>query len=89
MSKTSNKALVEHGRRVAYDFTGCLAHVEVTREMDTGNTLRIFGIFDHNDECLSAKLRRIPAIPLHEDVYAVALSQLRNGAGLVFHLLFL
>ncbi len=70
-------------RKVAYEFTGCLAHVEVTEHKDTGAVSRIIGILTHNDACNSAELKRMPAIPLHEHVYEIALEQLRQGARFV------
>ncbi len=73
----------EWNRKVAYEFTGCLAHVEVTEHKDTGAVSRIIGILTHNDACNSAELKRMPAIPLHEHVYEIALEQLRQGARFV------
>ncbi|KAL0956114.1 hypothetical protein HGRIS_002282 [Hohenbuehelia grisea] len=43
---------------------------------------RLIGYLTHNDECKKAVLTRIPAVPLHEHVYNVALEQLRNGASI-------
>ena len=72
-------------RRAPYDFTGCLAHVEVT-QYDTGEVTRIIGIVEHNAQCEGSKLVRYPPIPLHRDVYNTALNQLSNGARYtVFH----
>lgn len=34
----------------------------------------------HNEACQSAILKRLPAVPLHEHVYEVALHQLESGA---------
>ena len=67
-------------RLVPYDFTGCLAHVEVTERCSDGNVSRIAGYFSHNSLCQAAVLERLPAIPLHEHVYEVALKQLESGA---------
>lgn len=66
-------------RRVPYPFTGCLAHVEVTITSD-GKVVVISGIIEHNSACQEAVMDRLPAIPLHEHVYEVAVSQLENGA---------
>lgn len=67
-------------RRVPYDFTGCLAHVEITERLSDGDITRITGCFDHNDACIGSVIKRIPSVPLHEHVYEVALEQLSNGA---------
>ncbi|KAJ8078160.1 hypothetical protein PM082_000366 [Marasmius tenuissimus] len=69
-------------RRIPYQFTGCLAHVEVVESIGNGKISRISGYLEHNAGCHSAVLERIPPIPLHEHVYEIALGQLRNGANL-------
>ncbi|KAF8057038.1 hypothetical protein FPV67DRAFT_1456570 [Lyophyllum atratum] len=69
-------------RRVAYDFTGCLAHVEITERESDGEVTRITGIFEHNNSCVDSLLKRLPAVPLHDHVYQVALQQLECGASL-------
>ncbi|ESK86166.1 hypothetical protein Moror_9273 [Moniliophthora roreri MCA 2997] len=68
-------------RCVPYDFTGCLAHVEVVEFCQGSRTLitRISGILEHNEACCKAEMAWKPAIPLHEHVYEVALDQLVNG----------
>ena len=38
-------------RQNAVDFTGCLAHVEVTYQAQNNNVLRIQGYFKHNEGC--------------------------------------
>jgi len=38
------------------------------------------GYFLHNEGCNEAVLTQLPAIPLHEHVYEVALDQLEVGA---------
>lgn len=35
----------------------------------------------HNEACQSAILKRLPAVPLHEHVYEVALHQLESLSG--------
>ncbi len=70
-------------RKAAYDFTGCLAHVDVTYNDTESLILRIVGYLQHNEACLQATMKRFPSIPLHEHVYEVALRQLRHGAGYV------
>ncbi|KAJ3729336.1 hypothetical protein C8R42DRAFT_558864, partial [Lentinula raphanica] len=69
-------------RRLPYPFTACLAHVETTTQVKDGKILKICGIFEHNSGCEEAGMNRLPAIPLHEHVYEVALKQLQNGASL-------
>ena len=63
-----------------YNFTGYLAHAELTKCDSDGQVSQIFGIFDHNPECWASVMTRIPAIPLYPHVYEVAVKQLQNGA---------
>jgi hypothetical protein len=70
-------------RRVPFDFTGCTAHIEIVERSSDGEITRIAGIFEHNAECQVAILKRLPAIPLHEHVYEVALEQMEAGAEFV------
>lgn len=70
----------EWPRRVPYAYTGCLAHVEVVERVSDGQITRISGIIEHNSACQKAILNRLPAIPLHDHVYEVALEQLENGS---------
>ena len=67
-------------RRAPFDFTGCIAHVEIVERTRDGEITRIVGILEHNTGCQSTTLKRLPAIPLHEHVYEVALEQLEDGA---------
>jgi hypothetical protein len=67
-------------RQNPYDFTGCLAHIEVTETVGGGDTTRIVGYFIHNKACEQAVLKRLPVIPLHNHVYEVVLAQLETGA---------
>lgn len=71
-------------RRNPYDYTGCLAHVELTEREGDGIVTRVVGVLEHNDACLKSVMTRLPAVPLHSHVYEVALSQLQNGARYVF-----
>ena len=64
----------------SYDFTGCLAHVEVTETVGSGDTTRIVGYFIHKKACEQAILKHLPVIPLHNHVYEAALAQLETGA---------
>ena len=52
-----------------YDFTGCLAHVEVTETVGSSDTTCIVGYFIHNKACKQAVLKHLP-------VYEVVLAQL-------------
>lgn len=75
-------------RRAAYDFTGCLAHADITFvKSDPPIITRILGYFIHNNKCIDAKLRRFPSIPLHPHVREVALRQMRRGARYVSEVL--
>jgi hypothetical protein len=78
--KQRDPASKEWNRRVPYDFTACLAHVEITERLSDGEITRITGQLDHNDACRDAVLKRLPAVPLHNHVYEVALEQLEGGA---------
>ncbi|KAH9942659.1 hypothetical protein B0H21DRAFT_710230 [Amylocystis lapponica] len=70
----------EIGRRVPYDYTGCLAHIEITERNLDGEITRVQGYFKHNQGCHDALMKRLPAIPLHPHVYEIAISQLQSGA---------
>lgn len=69
-------------RQAPYEFTGCLAHADITHTESSGQRVitRILGWFEHNSVCKAAGLVRFPPIPLHDHVYEVALRQLRQGA---------
>ncbi|KAF7978440.1 hypothetical protein HWV62_624 [Athelia sp. TMB] len=67
-------------RRNPYNYTGCLAHLELTEREGNGAVTRIVGVSEHNDECDKSGMVRMPAIPLHPHVYEVALAQLQHGA---------
>jgi hypothetical protein len=69
-------------RHTAVDFTGCLAHAEITHLVATQQILRIRGYFEHNDGCKEALLARIPALPLHPKVFQIAILQLADGASI-------
>ena len=66
-------------RHNPYNFTGCLAHVELTERNSDGAATRVTGFLEHNEQCKQSAMARIPPIPLHPHVYEVALSQLRSG----------
>ncbi|KAJ7110244.1 hypothetical protein C8R43DRAFT_962415 [Mycena crocata] len=67
-------------RQNPYDFTGCLAHVDITERESDGAVSSIIGCLSHNVECQNSVLKRLPAIPLHPHVYEVALEQLKSGS---------
>jgi hypothetical protein len=69
-------------RQTVVDFTGCLAHAEITFIVETQQILRLRGFFGHNNACKDAVLLRIPPLPLHPYVYQVALAQLADGISL-------
>jgi hypothetical protein len=64
------------------NFTGCLAHVEITYIVETQHILRIRGYFEHNSACHKAVLTRFPPMPLHPSIYQMALTSLKNGSAL-------
>lgn len=75
-------------RRAAYSFTGCLAHADVTYQINEAGgqvqaVRRVIAYLQHNEACIKAELVRAPSVPLHDHVLEVALRQLRNGAGYV------
>ncbi|KAL0061006.1 hypothetical protein AAF712_012179 [Marasmius tenuissimus] len=67
-------------RRVPYAFTGCLAHVEVVENTNTGKVERVWGIFEHNEPFSKSVLQQLPAVPVHEHVWEVALDQMAQNA---------
>ncbi|KAJ7046892.1 hypothetical protein C8F04DRAFT_1308458 [Mycena alexandri] len=69
-------------RRTAVDFTGCLAHAEITYVLDTQKILRVRGFLEHNEQCKVALMARIPPLPLHPTVYRQALTLLASGVSL-------
>jgi len=70
----------EWHRKTAYEFTGCIAHIEVTEHSETSAVSRIMGIIEHNPACALAELKRRPPISLHDHVYEIAIEQLHAGA---------
>ncbi|KAF9031723.1 hypothetical protein BDP27DRAFT_1455783 [Rhodocollybia butyracea] len=73
---------VDTKRRNPYQFTGCLAHVEIVERIQDGAVTSICGVFVHNKGCDKSVIQRTPEIPLHEHVYEEALKQLQNGASI-------
>jgi hypothetical protein len=66
-------------RRIPFAFTACLAHVEITELESNGEISRVVGYFVHNPQCQETVLGSLPAVPLHEHVYEVALQQMEDG----------
>ena len=66
-------------RQAPFEVTGCIAHVEIVERTRDGEITRINGIFEHNMGCQATTLKHLPAIPLHEHVFEVALEQLEDG----------
>ncbi|KAH9952737.1 hypothetical protein BGW80DRAFT_1263919, partial [Lactifluus volemus] len=54
-----------YSRYSPYDFTGCLAHADITYEKQPLKIRRIVGILEHNPECQLGVMTRMPSIPLH------------------------
>ena len=70
----------EWQRKTPYDFTGCLAHMDITYCLSSLDILRITGIMTHNTACKAQHMTRLPPVPLHDHVWEVALQQLNDGA---------
>lgn len=66
----------------AVNFTGCLAHVEVTYQAQSNNVLCIQGYFKHNEGCQLAGIAWEPAHPLHPSVISTAVAQITEKASL-------
>lgn len=73
-------------RQNPFDFTGCLAHIELTEFEQDGTVKAIVGHLEHNDACRAANMKRLPAVPLHPHVYEIAMEQLESGARYEFDL---
>lgn len=78
--KSSRDSTEAWKRRGPYDFSGCLAHINITFDEKENSIQRIIGYLDHNKECLEMFMSRIPAISIHPHVIEVALAQLAEGA---------
>jgi hypothetical protein len=85
-ARVSSKPTSRHDawvRRNPYDFTGCLAHAELTERASDGAVSTVVGYFIHNESCQQSVMKRLPPVPLHPHVYEIALAQLEGGAKLV------
>ena len=63
----------EWKRKMPYDFTGCLAHMDITFSVESLNILGITGHLQQEMQCL-------PPVPLHSHVWKIALEQLDRRA---------
>ena len=79
-SRPSHSSRPPGTQRNPYNFMGCLAHAKITEQVSDGQVSCIIGFFNHNPNCSSAVMTRIPSIPLHPHVYEIALQQLHSGA---------
>ena len=68
-------------RHAPYNFTGCLAHADITWHASTGIPLHLKGYLLHDSGCHSTIVIQAPTIPLHSDVLGLAVMQLKQGAG--------
>ncbi|TFK18133.1 hypothetical protein FA15DRAFT_731220 [Coprinopsis marcescibilis] len=80
--RASSTSTGSPNRKIAYPYTGCLSHVEITRRVHCMSVTCISGFWEHNASCLASSLERFPAIPLHPDVFSVALQQLEDGVSI-------
>jgi hypothetical protein len=71
-------------RQNGYNFSGCLAHIEISDRLSDSGVYAIVGHLEHNPDCQHSVLRRPPAVPLHSPVYEVALMPLASGARYFF-----
>ncbi|KIJ56017.1 hypothetical protein M422DRAFT_239205 [Sphaerobolus stellatus SS14] len=69
-------------RKMPYDFTGCAAHIDITYDQTSSRIIRIVGILEHNKECETQEMQRLPPVPLHPHVWKIAVNQLNDGASL-------
>ena len=67
-------------RKMPYDFTGCLAHIDITYQFNTDCIIRITGILEHGVACEKQEMQRLPPVPLHPHVWQIALKQIQEGA---------
>ncbi|KIJ39177.1 hypothetical protein M422DRAFT_258067 [Sphaerobolus stellatus SS14] len=72
----------EWQRKTPYDFTGCLAHLDITFDRQSFDIIRITGIMDHNSACEKQEMQRLPPVPLHPHVWQLAIQQLNTGASI-------
>ncbi|GJJ10074.1 hypothetical protein Clacol_004300 [Clathrus columnatus] len=73
----------EWKRKMPYDYTGCLAHLDLTYLPKSSFILRIAGILVHNNACMQKTMSWLPNVPLHLHVWQDALEQINNGASIL------
>ncbi|KAF8960687.1 hypothetical protein BDZ97DRAFT_1760510 [Flammula alnicola] len=78
--KSSNESMEPWKRRAPYNFSGCLAHIDITFCERDNSIQRITGYLEHDSQCSQTLMSRVPAIPIHPHVIEVALAQLAEGA---------
>ena len=52
--KRGSQNPVEWSRQADYEFTGCLAHADVTWNRTSGEIERVIGYFEHSEKCQAA-----------------------------------
>ncbi|KIJ24411.1 hypothetical protein M422DRAFT_274829 [Sphaerobolus stellatus SS14] len=67
-------------RKMPYNYTGCLAHLDITFICSSLRVLRITGVLEHDPACEKQEMQRYPPVPLHWHVWQCAIEQLNNGA---------
>lgn len=66
--------------KMPYNFTGCLAHIDITYYINTDCIIRITGILEHGVACEKQEMQQLPPVPLHPHVWQIALKQIQGGA---------
>jgi len=56
--KRGSQNPVEWSRQADYEFTGCLAHADVTWNRTSGEIERVIGYFKHSENCQAARVIR-------------------------------
>jgi hypothetical protein len=79
-SKSKSKSTEDWTYYVAYNFTGCCIHADITYNESNGDIDQIIGYFEYNNQCKAAMVKQFPSVPLHEHVYEIVLAQLSHGA---------
>ncbi|KIJ47382.1 hypothetical protein M422DRAFT_248771 [Sphaerobolus stellatus SS14] len=74
----------EWRRKMPYNFTGCLAHIDITFNRQSLSIIRITGILNHDLNCESQEMQRLPPVPLHPHVWRCAIEHLNKGASIAF-----
>ena len=56
--KRGSQNPIEWSRQADYEFTGCLAHADVTWNRSSGQIERIIGLFEHSEKCQAGAVIR-------------------------------